>query len=535
MLFNSFVFLFAFLPIALTGYFAIARIGHRKATAWLLLASLVFYGWLNPAWVPLLLVSIAGNYGIACLLDATRQRQAVRRWGLRFGVTANLLALIYYKYFVWLISLADSAGLLQITVPGIVLPLGISFFTFTQIGYLIDVYNDVTEDRDLLNYAVFVTFFPHLIAGPILHNRDIMPQFAAPRTYRYSARNMNVGLSIFIIGLLKKTLIADPTSAGVAEVFSNPSAVPLFTAWHAALSYSLQLYFDFSGYSDMAIGLARMFNVRFPLNFNSPYKAQSVIDYWQRWHMSLTHYLTQYVYNPLTVWIMWRRVARRLPINQVAQRTLRGFTTMIAFPVFVTIVLIGVWHGSGAQFVVFGLLHAAYLTVNRIWRLFYAPNELPRGLGILWRVALTYMCVFVGAVFFRAPSVAGAFSMLAGMAGLHGFGPALAVSDGMIGFFGNVGVWSRQHGLIYVADRQTLVDTRGQIAWLLLLYGIVWGLPNTQQTFIRFRPALDTVEPGNPAWLRWQLTIVWAVVFGCLGTLELMFLSGTGEFLYFQF
>ncbi|MDR3537304.1 MAG: MBOAT family O-acyltransferase [Acetobacteraceae bacterium] len=534
MLFNSVTFLFGFLPIALGGYFATARFGRRVASVWLVAASLVFYGWLNPAFVPLLAASTGFNFCTARLLAATRSRPAVQRWVLRAGVAVNLGALVYYKYLGWLVGLGDSWGLLHTSVPAIVLPLGISFFTFTQIGYLMDVRDGTTEDRSLLNYAVFVTFFPHLIAGPILHNRDIMPQFADPATCRFLARNLGIGLSIFILGLLKKTLLADPTAVGVAEAFARPDTLPLFAAWHAVLCYSLQLYFDFSGYSDMAIGLARMFNVRFPLNFNSPYKAQSVIDYWQRWHMTLTRYLTQYVYTPLALWVMRRRLARRLKVNHAAQTTTGGFAAMIALPVFVTIGLAGIWHGSGAQFLVFGLLHAAYLTTNRAWRLHHPPVARLGGRSVLWRVTLTYLCVLVGAVFFRAPSVPAALSMLGGMAGRHGIGPALPVLAWVPGHLPGA-AWLQALGMIQVTDRHTTVQAGRDVLWLVALYAIIWGAPNTQQIFIRFAPALEAVEPGLPAWLRWQPSPIWAVAFGCLGMLGLLALGGTGEFLYFQF
>ena len=298
MLFNSYVFLYAFLPIALAGYFLLARSGRVPAALWLVGMSLLFYGWWNPAYVPLLVLSIGGNHLLSRLIGAAEQRPRRQNWLLGLGIAANLGALGYYKYLGWLVVLLNGAAGTRFAAPGIVLPLGISFFTFTQLGYLIDCRQGVAKDRGLLNYLVFVTFFPHLIAGPILHNGEMMPQFAAPATYRFSADNFSVGLGIFVIGLLKKCLLADPIGAIVPAGFAHAAALPLFAAWHVALAYSLQLYFDFSGYSDMAIGLARMFNLRFPLNFNSPYKAASVIDYWQRWHMTLTRYLMTYPVQP---------------------------------------------------------------------------------------------------------------------------------------------------------------------------------------------------------------------------------------------
>jgi D-alanyl-lipoteichoic acid acyltransferase DltB (MBOAT superfamily) len=531
-LFNSVTFLFGFLPVALGGYFAVTRLGPAQAAGWLVGASLVFYGWFEPAFVPLLVASMAGNYAIGRLLQATRDRPALQGWVLRAGVAANIAALVYYKYLAWLIGLAGASGLFNVQTPSIVLPIGISFFTFTQLGYLMDMHAGSAEDRGPLAYAVFVTFFPHLIAGPILHHRDIMPQFAEPAAARVSPMNLALGLSLFLIGLLKKTLLADTTAAGVAEAFDAPEALTLFEAWRAVLRYSLQLYFDFSGYSDMAIGLARMFNVRFPLNFNSPYKARSVIDYWQRWHMTLTRFLTQYVYSPLLLAVMRWRSARGLGVNRAAQIRPGGFATMVALPVFATIGLAGLWHGSGAQFLVFGLLHAACLTVNRAWRLWRGRRPEPGMAGIVWRVGLTYLCVLVGAVFFRSPSVAAALSMLAGMTGLHGVGPAVLVLGSMSAY---LPAWLFSYGVVATADHHSVIQALRGLLRMTVLYGIVWGLPNTQQIFVRFAPALDEVEAASPAWLRWRPNLPWALAFGCLATLALLSLGGTGEFLYFQF
>ena len=288
MLFNSYAFLFVFLPVALGGFIFAGRFSRPIAGVWLIVCSFVFYGWWNPAFCFVLAASILFNYAISLLLVRTEGSPRRCNIILVIGIALNLAALVYFKYLAWLVGLLDEAFAAGFDVPNIVLPLGISFFTFTQIGYLVDCATGVARDRNPLNYVLFVTFFPHLIAGPILHNQDIMPQFASPATYRWSSTNAAVGSGIFVLGLLKKGVLADHAGIGVAEAFAHPDGLSLFAAWQASLSYSLQLYFDFSGYSDMAIGIARMFNVTLPLNFNSPYKATSVIDYWQRWHMNLT-------------------------------------------------------------------------------------------------------------------------------------------------------------------------------------------------------------------------------------------------------
>ncbi len=290
----------------------------------------------------------------------------------------------------------------------------------------------MAKDRSIIEYCLFVTFFPHLIAGPIYHHREIMPQFAKSETYRINRGNIAIGLTIFFIGLAKKVLLADSLLQLSNAGFAAPHTLGLLSSWLTALAYSLRLYFDFSGYSDMAIGLAYMFNIRFPLNFNSPYKARSIIDFWQRWHMTLTRYLTLYLYNPMAIWIARRRMARGLPILTRDAQTVGGFLNMIAIPIAVTMTLAGIWHGAGLQFLIFGLLHGVYLTVNHAWRIF-GPAHLARDFQNRWiraaaviaSVLLTYCAALVAQVFFRAASTGDAIGLLAGMAGLHA-GPALA-------------------------------------------------------------------------------------------------------------
>ena len=500
MLFNSYVFILAFLPLTLAGFFAVARFGRGIAGSWLIAASLVFYGWWSPRCVPLLIMSVAANYFAARLLHRLNQRPRWQTAVLVIAIATNIAALVYYKY------LGAIFGFLHIGFADPILPLGISFFTFTQIGYLLDCRNGLTHDRSALNYVLFVNFFPHLIAGPIVHNREIMPQFADAATWRFSPQNFAVGLAIFLIGLLKKCLLADPISVAVAPGFAHPAALTLFPAWHVALCYSLQLYFDFSGYSDMAIGLARMFNVRFPLNFNSPYKAQSVIEYWQRWHMTLTRYLNLYLYNPISLAITRRRQAHGLPVNRAAQSTPHGFAAMVLAPTFATMTLAGVWHGSGLTFLVFGLLHAVYISVNHAWRMARPRPAIDTPPRRAARILFTYLCVLLGSIMFRAPSVGSAYQIVAGMIGLHG--TTLAVPD---------------------------MHAAAEIAWLAVLYGIVWFAPNTQQIMRDYAPALGRIQPGPLAALRWRPSLPYATAAGFAATLGLLAVGGTGEFLYFQF
>src|SRR3954468_21630198 len=378
MVFSSFPFIFGFLPVALLGSFVAARLGPKPAGVWLVLASLAFYAYWRLDFLPLLLISIAFNYTIGDLLVRTKARPGLQQAVFLLGVGADLLALFYYKYAA---ALAASLGFRTVAgtpLHNIILPLGISFFTFTQIGYLVDVKQEVAKTRDPLSYALFVTFFPHLIAGPILHNREMMPQFADKATYRFSSGNIAVGLTIFAIGMAKKVLLADPLSADVAAHFGRSAELDLIGGWYAVIAYSLQLYFDFSGYSDMAIGLARMFNIRFPLNFNSPYKATTVIDYWQRFHMTLTRFITLYIFSPMALYVTRWRDRHGMDNSRRASATPGGFLSLVAGPTLITMSLAGFWHGAGTQYFIFGLLHGIYISVNHAMRIYFpAPKKPP--------------------------------------------------------------------------------------------------------------------------------------------------------------
>ena len=426
MLFNSFIFVFAFLPVSVVGYYFISSYSNRTAAGWLVLASFFFYGWWNPAFVILLAGSIAGNYLAGLLLQAYDRKQRIQTGILISAITCNLLLLFYYKYAVFSLKVLDKIGLsLDLDTSGILLPLGISFFTFTQIGYLVDCKAGIARGRRLLDYALFVTFFPHLIAGPILHHREMMPQFEDPKTYRFEANNLAVGFAIFVIGLSKKVVIADQLAPMSNLGFQQAEGLGFIPAWTSLLCYSMQLYFDFSGYSDMAIGIARMFGVKFPANFNSPYKSTSIIAYWQRWHMTLTRYLTLYLYNPLALSVTRRRAAAGKPIAAKGASTLQGFTSLVALPTLFTMCLAGIWHGAGFHYVVFGLLHGFYLSVNHAWRIFGPrPAKDLRGIALWSSVAgsvlLTYLAVLVAQVFFRASSSTAAVGFLGGLIGLRG-------------------------------------------------------------------------------------------------------------------
>ena len=392
---------------------------------------------------------------------------------------------------------------------GIVLPLGISFFTFTQIAYLIDLRQGEADPQDFVSYALFVTFFPHLIAGPILHHKEMMPQFSAERKFHLDWNDFAVGLSWFILGLGKKVIIADRIAPFADKTFAAPYHLGFAAAWVGVLNYSMQLYFDFSGYSDMAVGLARMFSIRFPYNFNSPYKATSIIDFWARWHMTLTRYLTLYLYNPVALAVNRRRLAAGKPVSKKASRTFGGFAVMIALPTIFTMFLAGIWHGAGLQFIIFGLLHAVYLTANHAWRLMRKkPASAPRlwfsaPLGLL----LTYFAVVVAQVFFRADSTRDAMALVAGMFGLHGMGAHAGLSVKSLS--------------------------------VLALFPVVWFLPNVQQLMADADPGHSPIAAGLSAGianaLAWRPNWAWCTALACTLLVVLAYISYSTSFLYFQF
>jgi D-alanyl-lipoteichoic acid acyltransferase DltB (MBOAT superfamily) len=389
-LFNTKVFVLVFLPGALVGYFLLGWCNRRLSLVWVLVCSWFFYAWWNPVFLLLLLASVLVNYGFGLVLQTT---SSPGRW-LTIGVMLNLASIAFFKYAGFALSIIG----LSAPLGGIILPLGISFFTFQQIMYLVDLKRGDVPRSTFVEYACFVCFFPHLIAGPLVRPRDMLPQWQAVLPGQAWRERLAEGLELFLLGLAKKIILADSLAG-----FANPgfaaaadhAPISLLEAWVALLAFSLQIYFDFSGYSDMAIGLARMFGIRFPRNFNSPYKSRTVREFWRRWNITLGMFFRDYVYVPLGGSRRgWPRHAANL------------MTTML---------LVGLWHGAAWRFVLWGALHGIYLVVHNLWR------RLGRPLPGTAAWAVTLLCVLFAWIPFRAANAGACEDLLAGLVGMHGF------------------------------------------------------------------------------------------------------------------
>jgi alginate O-acetyltransferase complex protein AlgI len=500
MLFTQFEFLFLFLPVTFAGYFLIARFIDAPAArlSWLAATSLAFYSYWDVRFLPIILVSIICNYVMGLLI--ARQAGPARGWTFAVAIGANLSALAFYKYTNFGIQIFNALSHSRYPALSIVLPLGISFFTFTQIAYLADVYAGYPQERSFVKYGLFVTYFPHLIAGPILHHREMMPQFGHEVNRRISLENIAIGLTVLAIGLFKKSVVADGFGLMASPVFqaANANHLSVMDAWGGALAYSLQIYFDFSGYSDMAIGISTLFGIKLPFNFDAPYKSQSIVEFWRRWHITLSRFLRDYLYIPLG--------GNRLGFHR---RNINLFTTML---------LGGLWHGAGFTFLIWGALHGLFLIVNHRWTaLIQKRPEMARLTESFWyplaAICITQLAVVLAWVFFRADDPNAAIRVIKGMIGL-------ATPDRI----GPIPLIERQQMLLIFA---------GYVACLVL--------PNVNAMFAHWKIGLETYHNPRP-WsvlnLTWRPSVVWAVGTSlCLITALLMTViaGDTSQFLYFQF
>jgi len=399
MLFNSYEFIFIFLPITFFIYFYLNKKRLVRASkGFLVVSSLFFYSWWNIIYLPLILCSMLFNYLIGTLLTKDKEYKKVSKKKLLFiGIIGNVGLLGYFKYTDFFIENINLALSLEIPMLNLALPLAISFFTFQQIAYLVDSYRGETKEYDFLNYALFVTFFPQLIAGPIVHHKEMMPQFASKWNLVKSYKNIALGIFIFSIGLFKKVVIADTFAIWATQGFDNTEILTFFEAWATSLSYTFQLYFDFSGYTDMAIGAALLFNIKLPINFNSPYKSTSLIQVWERWHITLSKFVNMYIFKPIV-------------------KSYKHYTFskgMIA--IFVSMVIIGLWHGASWMFVFFGAIHGVGIVVNHIWK-----RKVKVKLHYIIGWFLTFNIINISMIFFRAKEWEDAVKVLKGMVGFNG-------------------------------------------------------------------------------------------------------------------
>lgn len=502
MLFSSWVFIAGFLPVTwLVFYYLRQKAGAEISFLWLVATSLFFYGWLKAEYVLIILVSMCFNFAIGTMLPRRRRGKGAL---LTLGVAVNLAALVYFKYTGLFFETLNAMGG-SYNVPHIVLPLAISFFTFQQIAYLVDAARGETKEYNFRHYCLFVTFFPQLIAGPIVHHRELLPQFL--KNKEIDPRMIAMGLTVFVIGLFKKVAIAD-NMGGIADpVFTAASLgthLTFFEAWTGVLAYTMQIYFDFSGYSDMAVGLAALFGIHLELNFFSPYKSASIVEFWRRWHITLSRFLKDYLY---------------IPLGGNRRGGLRRYFNLMA-----TMLLGGLWHGASWTFAIWGGLHGIFLVLNHAWQKL-SPRRLPKPAA----VGLTFISVALAWVFFRAGSFEAAMHMLDCLTGKNGLalqhpGGLLGQSLELIGF----NVSGTTSSLLRLNEK-----------WFILWVALASSFfaPSTHE-LMQKKLALDVTKVAvklKQGRFVWKPELPWAAAIGFMAGLSLLLLNKVNAFIYFQF
>jgi alginate O-acetyltransferase complex protein AlgI len=501
MLFNSYEYLFLFLPLTLIVYFLLNRTRYIVvAKLWLILASLFFYSWWNIKYLPLMISSIVFNFVIGkyCADDKLK----VNLWKVNLnnkfflicGIAGDLILLGYFKYADFFINNTNHILHVNIGLLNIIIPLGISFFTFTQIAYLVDAYNSDVKEYSFVNYSLFVTYFPHLLAGPIIHHREMMPQFDRLKNKIINHKNLSMGIFLFFIGFFKKIVVADTFAEWAKDGFDVAKQLTLFHAWFTSLSYSMQIYFDFSGYTDMALGSSLMFNIKLPINFNTPYKSLNIQEFWRRWHITLSRFLRDYVYIPLGG-------------NRTSE-------PKILFNLMSTFLIGGLWHGAGWTFVFWGFLHGAATVIHRMWRNFNI--NMPKFLALF----LTFNFVNIAWIFFRAKSWDDAIKVLKGMFGFNGLGiPAevFELKERIVELSSSEFQASGIHA--YRAIVRILTTGNFATLWMILIFIVV---------AICFNNSNEMTEDFKPNWQNALFTI-------CLVVFSTLCLGRVSDFIYFNF
>ena len=452
MLFNSYEFIFLFLPVCFAAYFLLRRFsGDLVSKSWLVIASLFFYAYWNPAYLPVIIFSLFFNYFFSFLILHRHQQKVKRKklFWLICGIVVNVVLLGYFKYYNFILWNLNEVFDTHLQYQNLELPIGISFYTFQQIAFLVDSYRAKVKERNFLNYAMFVTFFPQLIAGPIVHHAEMMPQFANKANRVMKSANISKGIYIFFIGLFKKVILADTFSGWASTGFDMADSLSMAEAWATSLSYTFQLYFDFSGYTDMAIGLALLFNIRLPFNFNSPYLSVNIQDFWRRWHITLSRFLRDYIYIPLGG-------------NRKGE-------VMLLRNLMLTFLIGGIWHGAGWTFIFWGFLHGFATIIHRLWE----RSNIKMNNILAWFI--TFNFVNLAWIFFRALSWGDAMKVLKGMFGFSGTGNPMEMPD--IG--GN-----------YVT-----------YLWIIAGFGIIFLIKNTNEVNKSFKPS----------WLKLAILLIIAV------------------------
>jgi alginate O-acetyltransferase complex protein AlgI len=543
MLFNSTEFLFVFLPVTLAGFYLLGPVSRNSAIRWLIFASLIFYAWWRPVNVLIIAPSIVVNYILARILlwlNDSKGSATASKAVLLLGISFNVIFLGVFKYTDFISGAVNDVFGANLVLRHIILPLGISFITFQKIAFLVDVQAGKIRSFTFQDYCTFVLFFPQLIAGPIVHYREMMPQFHGA-SCRFDSENFAVGLTLLSFGLFKKIVLADHIAPLVTPIYQQAASeggTSFLMAWMAALGFTLQLYFDFSGYTDMALGLARFFGIRLPQNFNSPLRASSIIDFWLRWHMTLTRFLTAYIYNPLQLWLTRRRLAKGLRGFSGPNTQLGAFLTLLMLPTILTMFVSGLWHGAGYGFIIWGLLHGLYLTINHGWRLVAArlwPNResyvrVMKPVGWI----LTFISVTVSMVFFRSTTASSAVDIVKGLTGLHG----VALPQALFDRSGQLGVALHRLGVTSVQS-WTVHDFAQLAIWISVLMFIALVCPNTLEILSRYEPALG-VKPqptklGIARVLEWNASLPWAIATAGIAAIAIVSIGGPSEFLYWQF
>ena len=504
--FNSFQFILVFLPLVYAGFLLVHRLfGWSAVYPYLALASLVFYAQFSPVLAAILVGSVILNYAVATSIRARVENNLPAGVMTAVAVFCNVFALGYFKYTNFFIDIANSVAGSGYSHIDIIVPVGVSFFTFTQIGFLIESYSGQVGKVGFSRYALFATFFPVVTAGPLLLQREIFPQMEGKRGPAFSTVALSVGLTMFGIGLFKKVILADSIAPYSDMAFDNVAlgaSIDMLNAWVGSLCYTLQLYFDFSGYSDMAVGMGFMFGLKLPLNFNSPLKASSISDFWRRWHMTMTRFFTTYLYTPMAM-----KNTRRAMAGKYSPW--RRWLVASAVPVTYTFLLAGIWHGAGWSFVVYGLIHGLALAVCHGWQHFKMPSV---GYTAGW--AMTMLVVLVGLVIFRAPDLSTSGAILSSMFGITaltgGYDPTDMVSLDMFAALSLVGI-----------------------------YGvIVLTAPNSQEILRNHWVSCDPeteAETKPQSVVRWTPNAAWAVVAAVMLVIAFTSLGADGNFLYYKF